>query len=76
MEVSTMTQFHMPPGNEFRVRRVASILGVSHQTISKAIADKSIVAHQGHDILGRPAKWLVIPRSEVERLARQMGLLQ
>ena len=76
MEVSTMTaEFHIPPGKEFRVRRVASILGVSHQTINKAIADGSIQARQGHDILGRPANWQVIPREEVERLARQMGLL-
>ena len=75
MEVSTMAAFQIPPGKEFRVRRVASILGVSHQTINRAIADGFIEVRQGHDILGRPANWLVIPRSEVERLARQMGLL-
>lgn len=74
MEV-TMPDFSIPDKEEFRVREVARILGVSHHTINIAIDQGDIQTIQGHDVLGREARWKVIPRSEVERLARQKGLL-
>lgn len=70
-----MTEFKIPDKEEFRIREVARILGVSHHTLNNAIADGSIETVDGHDVLGRVAHWKVIPRSEVERLARQKGLL-
>lgn len=73
--IRSMPEFKIPNKEEFRVREVARIIGVSHHTINNAIADGSIAVVDGHDVLGRVARWKVIPRSEVIRLAQQKGLM-
>ena len=73
--IRSMPDFSIPEKEEFRVREVARILGVSHHTINIAIDQGDIQTVQGHDVLGRVAHWKVIPRSEVIRLAQQKGLM-
>ncbi len=70
-----MMTFSIPDKEVFSYRETGRILGVSHHTIHIAVQNGNIATLQGKDILGNPATWRVIPRSEVERLARQKGLL-
>ena len=70
-----MTEFKLPDKEVFSAREVGRLLGVSNKTITDAVNKGTIASQPGKDVLGNPANWRVIPRSEVERLARQMGLL-
>ena len=70
-----MPDFIIPDKDDFSAREVARILGVSLFTITTAINNGDIHTEQGKTVLGLPSNRRVIPRLEVERLARQKGLL-
>ena len=65
----------IPDKNGFSARETARLLGVSPYTIVSAIANGQIATIPGKTVLGLPSARNLIPREEVIRLARQMGLL-
>lgn len=73
--ICSMPDFKIPDKSDFSAREVSRILGVSLFAITTAINNGQIQTIQGKTVLGFPSNRRVIPRSEVERLARQKGLL-
>ena len=74
--IRSMPDFLIPDKEAFTYREVARLLKVAHTTIFKAVAEgriQTISVTSG--ALGDRTRDM-IPRSEVERLARQKGLLR
>lgn len=73
--IRSMPDFFIPDKEVFTYREVARLLHVAHTTIFKAVAEGRIqtIPVIGGALGDRTRE--MIPRYEVERLARQKGLL-
>lgn len=71
-----MLPFVLPPDEVFSLRKAGKLLGWDPKTLKKGIDDGTITAvEMPQQHLSGLKIWLQIPRHEVERLARQKGLL-
>lgn len=72
-----MVSFLLPPKEVFSVREASRLLKWDKKTLQRHIRDGYIrtVPVEVPRVVGGPVIWQQLPRSEVERLAHEKGLL-
>ena len=71
-----MPLFILPNKEVFSIRQASRLLGYDRETLRRGIESGKIIAvEMSHYRLDGLKVWKQIPRHEVERLARQKGLI-